>query len=208
MRHQHQHAHVLIRSEINNTVSELEEKITDPASHAVLKTMAQEKNLPTERLSEKTGISEGRLRDIVSDLSSEGFLDREAGSVSFQDHHLEKLNSLTKETEYDVDHSEDLREIRQEIDELEGKGFLTQEKDREYAAEVIDQALATDGDEGKALRLRAARILSDADHPHEKHPFRGHKLRKKVGEIESEYSEGSGDSSRGFFGNRWTAGSN
>jgi predicted transcriptional regulator len=195
-----------------------EEILTDPANHAVLKTLAQEEKISIEELGEETGLREERVRKKADILEEENFLDRKAGELVFGEEHREEIQELKEGVEnfselHEGNISESLEEHSQEIEEIRGEleeqknetNLVTREKEIERKLELLEEAV--DGEESGLEELakasRARKLFDHETDMHGFHAFRKHKTREKAEQILETSPEEEED--RRFFGNRWVS---
>jgi predicted transcriptional regulator len=195
-----------------------EEILTDPANHAVLKTLAREEKISIGELGEKTGLREERVRKKADILEDENFLDRKAGELIFGDEHREEIQELKESvenfselhegniTESLEEHSQEIEEIRGELEEQkEETDLVTREKEIDRKLELLEEAVERE-ETGLEELAKASRVRKLFDHEtdmHGFHPFRKHKMREKAEEILNTSPEE--EEERRFFGNRWVS---
>jgi predicted transcriptional regulator len=192
--------------------------LTDPANHAVLKTLAQEEKISIEKLGEKTGLRKERVKKKADILEDENFLDRKAGELIFGEKHREEIQELKKGVENFSElheanisesleeHSQEIEEIREELEEQkEETELVTREKEVDRKLELLEEAIDGDkaGLEELAKASRARKLFDHETDMHSFHPFRKHKTCKKAEQILETSPEE--EEERRFFGNRWVS---
>lgn len=207
--------------------SELEELVNDPGNHAVLKALAAEEKMHIQQLSDQTGIPSERLRDKISHLEEQNFLDVEKGqtpsAVVLNQRHRESLEQLRSELESfhgekaevlqekNQEEVEYLQEVRDQLrEELEDTDVMKRQRKLRSRLELVEEALnrlneadsSEDHLEAFSLSHRVLRSQGAREDEFEEfNPFRKLKACRKLDEILGREPEE--EEVRMFFGNRW-----